>query len=112
MGVDASPTDGNVVVLRSRDGVTDWELDRLARSRLGYFTKRAVSSLSALSKLSLDMPHMAVGKTVGMLVAQALVELESVEEQLGRGDVVAALRHALKPLSMLEWQRAIPAWHL
>ena len=62
VGVDASPTDGNVVVLRSRDGVTDWELDRLARSRLGYFTKRAVSSLSALSKLSLDMPHMAWAK--------------------------------------------------
>jgi hypothetical protein len=113
LGADdsAGGDDESVVILRAPDGATDWELDGLARSRYRYFVERTVSALSALSKLSLDMPHMAVGKTVSLHVAEALAELALAEEALaaGRGRVVAALGHASRAFEQARLAESDPS---
>jgi hypothetical protein len=113
LGIDnrTSSEDDNVIVLRSPEGVTEWELDGLARSRFRYFIGRTVSALSALSKLSLDMPHMAVGKTVSRHVEVALAELQLAEEVLapGRGGVTVALRHASRAFEHAQLAESDPS---
>jgi len=88
-----SLSNNDVTYLRSRTGISDWELDTLARGRLSHFAALTTKSLNALSTLVQDMSHMAVPVAVGEGVATSLVEYDSAQLSARNGDVVAALEY-------------------
>ena len=79
--------------IRSNTGISDWELDTLARGRLSYFATRTTKSLAALSALVVDMSHMAVPVLVGENVVQSLKEYKIAEMKVSNGNIVQALKH-------------------
>ncbi len=103
LGVPDADANADTEVVRSPDGVADWELDVLARRRLWRFVDDAAQALASLSKLVQDMSHMAVSESVSANVADALDALDAAVEAVehgsgGGGGVAAALAHAARAL--------------
>ena len=69
-----SPT---VFFIRAPSGISDWELDSLARGRLSHFAALTIKSLTALSTLVQDMSHMAVPASAGKHVVASLEQYET-----------------------------------
>jgi len=87
--------------IRSSSGISDWELDVLARGRLSHFSELTIKSLTSLSSLVQDMSHMAVPAPVGQHVVASLEQYEDAALTLtkSRHDQDDSIIQALKKMS-------------
>jgi hypothetical protein len=92
-----------VSCIRSQFGISDWELDSLARTRMSHFGEQTMKSLQSLSTLVQDMSHMAVPEQVSVHVLTSLEQYNNATKILadtsrdGGGDkVVRALEMVSK----------------
>ena len=87
--------------IRSSSGISDWELDVLARGRLSHFSELTIKSLTSLSSLVQDMSHMAVPAPVGQHVVASLEQYEDAALTLtkSRHDQDDSIIQALKKMA-------------
>jgi hypothetical protein len=81
---------GYQLLQSTRDGISEWELHMLIRSRLQTNMNMVISTLSSLHLLLTSVPHMPVDDHVATHVHTALTQLQHVSSLSSRFTVYTA----------------------
>ncbi|CAJ1429664.1 unnamed protein product [Effrenium voratum] len=80
------------------DGISDWELQMLARAVHGHFVQRTAETLRSLVELVDSLPDVVVREEIGAMAFKAAAKAQASTDAAAAGDVQLALAEAREAL--------------